>query len=123
MPLNYQGIQVKSLLIVISLVALALPAQADDGQSLLTQMNNSHTNNETKYQTSAYVQGYIAGVMDAHDKGMYCLPARRVSTGTVVSTVEDYLNSHPKQLHKTASYLVTVALAESWPCPTKDKTK
>jgi hypothetical protein len=61
--------------------------------------------------------GYIVRVAGALDEkpGSYCLP-----TGVTGRQIEDvvklYLQNHPEARHYSASYLVSAALKEKFPC-------
>jgi len=74
--------------------------------------------------------GYIMGVVDLRqlidkysggvDFIKYCLPDN--STDKQISLVyENYYKKHPEQGATMASFLVTVALTEAFPCPTPRK--
>jgi hypothetical protein len=103
---------------MLGLAIAALPAIADepqfaDGRYLLEQCT-SKDNAEI-----GYCLGYVAGAGDAYnDQGTRrnC-PNLGAPQGAAFKAVVAYLQANPDKLSWSASALVSLALAQAFPCP------
>jgi len=93
-----------------------------DGDGLLKkcEMYNNAQNNDA---ISFVCPGYIMGVADeqktlTYDREMkpyWCVPVN-ASAGQLVRIVTKHLQENPKDLHLSASGLVSLALIDAFPC-------
>ena len=59
--------------------------------------------------------GYVTGVADATDYGIWCAPSH-LKSAQIVKVVSKYLNNNPEKLHLNAAQLVIEALIGAFPC-------
>lgn len=110
--------RILTMTIVVGIL-LASPAAALTGNDLA-----DHCNLELS-EDQIFCLAYVAGVYDAHielERSGY------LTTGSTICRPDKatykqmgkifmgYIDSHPEQLHLTASILVLVSLQEAWPC-------
>jgi hypothetical protein len=102
-----------------------------DGQKLYEVCQNFRQRSESDLHFGECL-GYVTGAIDAlvdrqptpaetkylHEP-RFCLP-KEIRGFTLVDIVKQYLTNHPEKRHLTASYLITSALLESYPCPEGD---
>jgi hypothetical protein len=92
----------------------------DRGNQLLDECNPASGYNSF---ASGMCIGYVTATVDTLSfiPGMgFCLPLASTK-GQIRDVVLKYLQDHPADRHSVAASLVTVALWESFPCPTKPK--
>lgn len=69
----------------------------------------------------SYCAGYVVGVVDSlisvnlTSKRMYCIPTN-ADNDQLVRVVSKYLNDNPAKLNEPASFLVTGAMVDAFPC-------
>lgn len=71
----------------------------------------------TDYMSSSLLQGYVRGVLDS-TSGLTCIPSG-VTLGQSMAVVKKYLRDHPENWNWKASWIVSVAIMEAFPCPKK----
>lgn len=116
-------------IIVLDVITRGHPANAqvvshtyETGNSLLQKC-------ESQIGSAAYWEcfGYVMGVSDTLDalktsgtkpKMGYCQGVDVTAT-QLVQVAAVYMTEHPETLDQPASYLVTFALIEAYPCPAK----
>lgn len=67
-----------------------------------------------RYSTSLLL-GYVAGVVDATDTILFCLPSG-VTAGQSVAIVKKYVKEHPEHWNSSGSAIVATALSGAFPC-------
>jgi hypothetical protein len=66
--------------------------------------------------------GYVTAISDAHSYPLsigghrICMPKRPIARGEVLDIVVKWLRNNPRERHHAAPYLVSKALAETFPC-------
>ena len=79
------------------------------GNGLIQLMDSQKTHDVTMFR------GYVAGVQDAHNGIMFCVPEHvRLSQASTI--VSNYIKADPKRWHEAAKNLVISALREAFPC-------
>ena len=68
--------------------------------------------------------GYLMGIAEMMAQPGWPHPARacfpdEVGRGQLIAIVKKYIANHPNQLHDPALDIVTAALAQAFPCPTR----
>jgi hypothetical protein len=85
------------------------------------------TNVEAIMQSGTCV-GYVMGIIELHTslktqghiaENLWCIPTA-ADNDQLIGTVFEYLETHPEQLHFSASTLVGTALVEAFPCNIND---
>ena len=73
------------------------------------------TANATDYQSSAMFSGYVAGVVDAHQKTFFCIPiGSELSQAKAI--VRKYLVNNPEKWGESAEMIILFALGPVFPC-------
>lgn len=100
-------------LIAAALLAATTTASAQyvNGNGLLKDLRGGSNDR-------MFALGYIAGVADAYDEDVFCLPPR-TQLGQIRDIVTKFLEENPKERHNHAGVLVLVPLMESYPCKKK----
>jgi len=93
------------------------------GQQLLTDLKHgdwlesgTSTNPARDGYLGASADGYINGAVDVMiDAGWACFP-EGAKVGQTLAIVRNYLNAHPEQWQRKASFLVGRAITQAFPC-------
>ena len=70
---------------------------------------------EEGYEKNGFCYGYVLGVYDSNPGDLICAP-NGVTGKQLLSIVRKFFRERPEILHDEAAVLVTVALAEAFPC-------
>ncbi len=106
-----------ALLLLISTQGKA--ASFYNGGELLEYCNHYLNKTDTGLANACY--GYVAGHHDAEKLfsfesiNYYCIP-QDISSRELITVTTEYLRSHPKDLHYSATALIFVAFTEAYPC-------
>lgn len=65
---------------------------------------------------SLQLSGFIAGVSDASDGDLFCIPVA-ATVGQEIAFVKKFVDENPEKWNIPASLLVQVALRKAFPCP------
>jgi hypothetical protein len=80
-----------------------------------------HYLNKTDVGLANACYGYVAGHHDAEKLfsfesiNYYCIP-KNISSQELITVAAEYLRTHPKDLHYSATALIFVAFTEAYPC-------
>jgi hypothetical protein len=105
-------------------IGLAEPPRSYDGNALLRKCtpalkvaDGEKLTNAADDSDASWCMGYVTGVLDGLSQFDWkvCLP-KEFTTGQALRIVVKYLKANPEVLHKEASGLISVAIAEAFPC-------
>lgn len=100
---------IKKLMLTAALICGPAHAEFMTGNELLNRFNTE------SYADQGFAMGFVAGVADAMDNILLCMPE-----GATVGQARDiairYLRNNPQSRHRGASALVVDALSGAWPC-------
>jgi hypothetical protein len=103
---------------ITALLALAIgTAHAGyiSGNELLSRIDAERTD----YIRHSFAQGYITGVVDAHDGDTFCVPDN-VRTGQLFDLTRKMLMEYPERRHDTeGATFVLAAMIRAFPCSTR----
>jgi len=93
------------------------------GNNLVKYMNEAkkanNGNQDINWNDAARFNNYIFGVVDVlEDAGYICIPSN-VTGRQLFAIVIKYIDNHPEEWNKTASYLVETPLLGTFPCKKK----
>ena len=93
------------------------------GNRLVQQMNEAKKANigsqSVNWSDALSFQAYVFGVVDVLDDASYvCIPSN-VKGQQIFAIVMKYIDNHPEEWNKTASYLVETPLLKTFPCKKK----
>ena len=96
------------------------PAQAMDGNDLLTGYNSyKRVKAGTAANTDTYAgglfEGYVSGVFDSSAGIALCVKGD-IKNGQIQEVVGQFLETHPASLQRAAVLLATQALMKAFPC-------
>lgn len=104
---------------LILVVTIQLNAEWESGTDFannITQwnrmMNDSNSADEFK---AFYGMGYVLGIVDSMDGGVFCLPNNAVK-GQIWKIVYNYINKNPRKWTRSGKYLVATPLRKAFPC-------
>ena len=111
--------------IVLSLIITfnMLNANWVEGNSLVKWMSEAKKaddgNKNVNWSDALQFQTYVFGVVDVlKDAGYICIPSN-VKGQQLFAIVMKYIDNHPEEWNKTASYLVETPLLNTFPCKKK----
>ena len=104
----------KKLLAILLLTASSAQAQFLSGNELYSSITSSED------YKRLYAIGYVAGIADLGNKTLHCIN-QGVTMGQVFDVAKRYLERNPEIRDYSAESLVSLALAQAWPCPTKKR--
>lgn len=98
-----------------TLIAAALLAATTTASAQFVSGNSLHKDLSGSLGDRMFAMGFIAGISDAYDEDVFCLPPR-TQLGQIRDVVTKFLIDNPKERHNPAGVLVLVSLMESFPC-------
>lgn len=104
----------KKILAAILFIPTVASAQYWSGNKLFSNINSSSD------VERIVALGYVMGVSDTGQNKSHC-SGTSVTAGQTRDVVKQYLERYPSIRDWPADLLVTLALAESWPCPKNNK--
>lgn len=109
--------------LVLSLSAFSANAEFYDGNKLMEwfaardRIAQNRIQN-TDYQESAYVHGYVVAIADSFQGVTLCFP-ENATAKQLLAVVQKHMNSNPEKWNFPASTLVYEALIKAYPCSRK----
>jgi hypothetical protein len=104
-----------SSILCAALIALsALPAHAQSGMDVYKKCGNAFTGG---FLHRGACHGYIAGIASGLAAvGRVCLP-NGVTEEQLFLVGQNWLHTHPAELHRPAAVIISTAFIASFPCP------
>ena len=99
----------KRLILPLLFCCTAAQAEFYTGNDVLSKMEGSHSDKMA-------MLGYVAGVSDALQKTVHCVPSN-VTLGQLHDMFKQHLINFPESRHFTADSLLANLLRANWPCP------
>lgn len=100
---------IRKLAMVAAVICGPAHAEFMTGNELLDRINGEG------YTERGFAMGFIAGIADAMDNILLCMP-EGATVGQARDIATRYLRNNPQIRHKGASVLVVDALSAAWPC-------
>ena len=102
-------------LVTIAALAMLLGSPASYAGFITgNSLANDCEKNDSMFQ-DGFCYGYVLGVYDSNPGDLICAP-NGVTGKQLLSIVRKFFRERPEILHDEAAVLVTVALAEAFPC-------
>lgn len=102
----------KTFAILLAATAISAHAEFLSGNQLLEYMRSQEV-----IQRSA-ADGYLMGVHDLGRGAVHCSPSS-VTLKQLRDMTGQFLDAAPSIRHRSADHLVSLLMAEAWPCPKK----
>jgi Rap1a immunity proteins len=115
----------RSLLIAAILASVSVEAHATlSGLDLYEVCVSNAKNRGANESCDIYMQGFIDGIVTgtalARDSPpRFCPPSQGIPLTQGRLIAEKFFRDHPEWLNHEAGYLLSIALAEAFPCPAK----
>lgn len=94
----------------------AEPTQRLNGNELMKLLEAYNQKPNDNFD-AGFFAGYISGVSETLNGVIWCTTGN-LPYEQLLSIVGKYLDQHPEQWHMSAQYIISIALAESYPCQT-----
>lgn len=104
-----------ALILCLSLSVGQAHAEYISGNDLLSRLNSE------SYSDRGFALGYVAGVADALDGFILCIP-EGVTIGQLKDITTTHLRASAQTRHKSAAGLIMDALVAVWPCKKGSKS-
>jgi hypothetical protein len=127
--MSWKAIGCGVAVVLVWMTASVGTGTAGDGNELLENCTDAlrHVENEYRFTGTdcvfhygwcvGYMRGWVDGTMGG---ATLCVP-QKVTALQLVRIIVKYLRDHPQTLHHSRDTLITTALQEAYPCPTRGR--
>ena len=94
-------------------------ASFENGNDLYTKLGDFKATPTVSIVAASAGVGYVVGIHDALDGILFCSPNVNLNKMQVVDIVYNYLRDNPQVRQKEGNIVVSAALKQAFPCPSK----
>ena len=102
------------LLMMLFTTANAEATQRLNGNALMSMLDAYNQKPNDNFD-AGFFAGYVSGVTETLNGVIWCTTGN-LPLEQLLSIVSKYLDQHPEQWHMSAQYIISIALAEAYPC-------